>query len=263
MMEYFPVVNILHSGGDKELGLINHLENGIVIESAKDEVPCFTLNYTIFQPHQDKKEIIFNNAKTYKEGDNPLIVFISENLFEKIWTSVRKAELVKSVTSEELKGCVHVWLDVKEEDVKFRSHKLCCPTNKFRIVEGDELLKTDTSGVITKLRSLIQSTMINKIAEEQENLSIDDEEDEMKNNFLRQNPQYSDIMAEEQNEMEVETCEPNKKKKKGKKKSRSVYSDALMIASMSGEELEEYRRANTGETSTTTADTTGSTETDH
>ena len=105
--------------------------------------------------------------------------------------------------------------------------------------------------------------MINKIAEEQENLSIDDEEDEMKNNFLRQNPQYSDIMAEEQNEMEVETCEPNKKKKKGKKKSRSVYSDALMIASMSGEELEEYRRANTGETSTTTADTTGSTETDH
>ena len=237
MYHFFPRLNILHCGGNQELEFIRYLSN--VITTSERDVP-FTLDYTDFQEQQDKKEIVYHDAEKYKNNGMPILILLSKSFFDLMWNSSRKKDLLEILSSETIKGCLHVWLDVNETDVKGYCNKFLREDDNFKRIKYADL--KNSPEIVKTIRRLLHESSDSQ-NNNPDNYGIDDEADDMRRRFLESNPQY----AGEEPTAAPNPSHPNQQpSKKKKKKKGNVYSDALRIASMNDEELEQYRRGGGG-----------------
>jgi len=243
MLEFFPRLNILHCGGVEEQKFLQYL--GEVI-TASEDVP-FTLEYTEFQEQQDRKEIVYHDAEKYRNNGMPLVILISKYFFDLMWKCSRKKDLLDIISSETIKHCLHIWLDVNESDVRSYCNKLLRNDDNFKRIKYNELIDSssdETSGVVPMIRRLLHESSRGGSGVH-DNFSVDDEAEDMKSRFLEAN---KDFVLEEPAAVDAPAAEgataaaggPSKKKKK---KKGNLYTDALRIASMNDEELDAYRNS--------------------
>ena len=125
-------------------------------------------------------------AEKCKKKNIPLVVLISKEFFDKMWPSPHKQALLKTITS--FRKCLHVWLDLNEDDVKSRSLKLLSTRRSFRRLRVEELTLglpwSDNTQCIDKVFSLLVDTDSNTEYDGLNNYAIDDEEETMRLTFL-------------------------------------------------------------------------------
>ena len=143
-------MGILHCGGDEEVHFIQYLEKSLA------KVNCYTLEYTKFQERQSKETIMYNDAQRYKKEKSPIIVLISKYFFDLIWLTCHKQALLNIITNYSSKNCLHIWMDVTEEYVKYRSNGLLRTDGYFRRIKAPELTtKLSTKEMISTIQGLL------------------------------------------------------------------------------------------------------------
>lgn len=115
----------------------------------------FVIEYTKFQDYQAKEMIMLNDATKYKKEKLPMIVLISSAFFNLIWKTSCKQNILNVITNFSTKNVLHIWLDVNEDDVKYRSTLLCRTDGLFRRIMASDLLKLTSRARIIKIHNLL------------------------------------------------------------------------------------------------------------
>lgn len=231
MLQFKDIVSILHSGGTEEVDFIEYLENSLAKNNA-----LYILDYTKYQQHQAKDVIMLTDAKKYKAQNIPMIVLISRFFFDLIFPTTCKQGILNAIVLS--KNCLHIWLDVTEDDVKRYSKALLRTNGPFRRISASELrAKSDPVDMVKKIHSLIMYGNAHGDANILNNYAVDDEVDEMRTNFLR-------LHASTTIETLQSSIPTEHNRKQAVKKKPDVYKDVLRIASMSiyDQELAVYNR---------------------
>ena len=183
-MESSNKVNILHCGGAAELHCIEFLNQ--TIAACCNEVNKIDLQYTTYRENQTngKETVMLANAQNYKKKNEQVILLVSKDFFQVMWSSPQKQVFLKTVTS--IKNCLHIWLDVNEDHVNRHSNKLSRKDLGFTRILVDELNSgfrpSQNVERIAKLRSFLatsNSTKCNML----NNYAVDDEVGEMRRRF--------------------------------------------------------------------------------
>lgn len=170
-------VSILHCGSKSEINFIQYLEKCNIV--CKD--PSLRFEYTNYREHQANERIILSDAIRYKKQKSALLVLISHTFFELLWPTSHKLPILNIISNYSHKNCIHIWLDVIEDNVKRYSKELLRIDGYFRRIHAKELYKLHDADVTTYLHKCIY--MHPTSTYHQENYGIDDEIDEMKKKF--------------------------------------------------------------------------------
>jgi len=174
---------ILHCGGAEEVGFIKFLNNAIT--ACRCNGNEFDLQYTTFHGQQTNREtVMLMDAEKFKKKNRPVILLVSKDFLHTIWSSPQKRAFMKIVTS--LKSCLHIWLDVNENDIKRHSNILLRKDQNFGRIYFHELTSipepSQNVETLTILRSFL-FTNNRSNCNTLNNYAVDDEVDEMRRNF--------------------------------------------------------------------------------
>lgn len=181
-------VCILHSGGEQERNFIQHIR--MTLSTCVNISNKLDIHFTQHRDDQKQHKAthVHMNAETYKKKNNNVIVLICKDFFETMWASPHKRNLVKLITT--MKNCVHVWLDVNEDEVRRYSTILLRKDLNFARITVDELVndvgKSSSDSQILLIKSLLMK--MNTKSNSLSNYAVDDEVEDMRVKYLESFP---------------------------------------------------------------------------
>jgi len=185
-------VCILHCGGDQETNFISHLRTAL--SSCVDVSNKWDLHVPQYKDDAHKATHIHTHCEHFKKKNSDVVVLLCKNFFDTLWSSPHKRSIVKMITT--MKNCVHVWLDVNEDDVRRYGTVLLRTDMNFGRVTLNDLLNNNNNNnnksadsQISMLNSLLMKTSIK--TNSLNNYAVDDEIDEMRERFLKMYPSYA------------------------------------------------------------------------
>ena len=127
------------------------------------------------------------DVERYKRKKAFVILVVSKTLFDVVWSTAQKIPFLRAVST--MKNCLHLWLDVNEEDVKRYSTVMIREDLNFCRLHIDELtrgLEADPDAKIAVINILLRTSSTRKSC--LNNYACDDEGEEMKDRFLELQP---------------------------------------------------------------------------
>jgi len=233
--QFITVVRVLHIGEQEEIKFVDILEKDLASYPGQS----FVIEYTKFQDYQAKEMIMLNDATKYKKEKLPMIVLISSAFFNLIWKTSCKQNILNVITNFSTKNVLHIWLDVNEDDVKYRSTLLCRTDGLFRRIMASDLLKLTSRARIIKIHNLLNEKNGDVKFDPNNNHAIDDDVDNMRMNY--EMAMFGKLSVKEAEPLTPPMQQSPTPAKKPRKK--DPYLDAVVnYANMSGEDLASFSR---------------------
>ena len=147
MLFYFSVAVI--DIGDE---LSADLSNKITSIPIKAHQPTF-----ITRDHKnatDKVMMVKMALQSYKDRNLPYILILNTIFLDLVWKSSEKTQILKMLTNYPTKFCLHIWLDVDENDVSSYSTFLQ-RNDVFKRVSYSKLSKYDDTQLLDEILVLM------------------------------------------------------------------------------------------------------------
>ena len=186
-------VYVIQCGTETESEVIKYLQE--LIRKCRNPGNKLDIQFTRYKDDQklNKARIIYMDVEKCKKQNAFVIILVSRMLFDVVWSTPQKGNLLKMISI--MKNCLHIWIDVNEEDVKRYSTMMIRKDLSFGRLHISELTKGLSANPDAKLimiKALLRTSSTRKNYR-LNNYACDDEIEEMKDRFLEQESRNNDI----------------------------------------------------------------------